>query len=62
VSAFPGAMFNAEGASLDATIPDLTEETLIEYPHRSMVARDGVLPWPASGSWQRMPPWPRSTR
>ena len=37
-------MFNAEGASLDATIPDLTEETLIEYPHRSMVARDSSAP------------------
>ena len=41
-SSFPGAMFNAEGASLDPTIPDLTEEKLIEYPHRSMVARDGA--------------------
>jgi len=41
---FPGAMFNAEGASLDATIPDLTEGTLVEYPHRSMVARDGAAP------------------
>jgi hypothetical protein len=44
VSAFPGAMFNAEGASLDATIPDLTQEKLDEYPHRTMVARDGVAP------------------
>ena len=41
---FPGAMFNAEGVSLDATIPDLTEEKLVEYPHRSMVARDGAAP------------------
>ena len=44
MSSFPGAMFNAEGASLDATIPDLTEETLDEYPHRSMVARSGTAP------------------
>ncbi len=44
MSSFPGAMFNAEGASLDATIPDLTEETLIEHPHRTMVARDDVAP------------------
>ena len=41
---FPGAMFNAEGVSLDATLPDLTEGKLDEYPHRSMVARDGAAP------------------
>lgn len=44
MSSFPGAMFTAGGASLDPTIPDLTEETLVEYPHRSMVARDGAAP------------------
>ncbi len=44
MSSFPGSMFNAEGVSLDATIPDLTERTLDEYPHRSMVARDGAAP------------------
>ncbi len=44
MSSFPSAIFNAEGASLDATMPDLTESTLIEYPHRSMVARDGAGP------------------
>jgi hypothetical protein len=44
MSSFPGAMFNAEGASLDATIPDLTQDKLDEYPHRSMVARDGAAP------------------
>ena len=44
MSGFPGAIFNAEGVSLDATIPDLTEEELGEYPHRSMVARDGAAP------------------
>ncbi len=44
VMTFPGAMFNAEGASLDATIPDLTEETLVEYPRRSMIARDNAAP------------------
>jgi len=44
MSGFPGAMFNAEGISLDATIPDLTEGTLIEYPHRSMVAQGGAAP------------------
>ncbi len=44
MSSFPGTMFSAEGASLDATIPDLTEDKLDEYPHRSMVARDGAAP------------------
>jgi hypothetical protein len=44
MSSFPGAMLNAEGASLDGTIPDLTKGTLDEYPHRSMVARDGAAP------------------
>jgi len=41
---FPGAMFNAESASLDATIPGLTPDKLDEYPHRLMVARDGAAP------------------
>jgi hypothetical protein len=44
MSGFPGSMFNAEGVSLDATIPDLTQDKLDEYPHRSMVARDGAAP------------------
>ena len=44
MSSFPGAMFNAEGVSLDPTIPDLTEGKLVEYTHRSMVARDGTAP------------------
>ena len=44
MSSFPGAMFNAEGVSLDATIPDLTQDKLDEYPHRSMGARDGAAP------------------
>ncbi len=44
MSIFPGAVFNAEGASLDPTIPDLTQETLDGYQHRSMVAQDGAAP------------------
>ena len=42
--AFLGAIYNATGRSLDPTIPDLTEGKLVEYPHRSMVARDGAAP------------------
>ena len=41
---FPGAIFNAEGVSLDVTIPDLTEEKLDGYPHRTMVTREGTAP------------------
>jgi hypothetical protein len=44
MSIFPGAVFNAEGTSLDPAIPDLTQETLDEYQHRSMVARDRAAP------------------
>ena len=44
MTSFPGAMFEAKGASLDPAVPDLTKETLDEYPHRSMVARDGAGP------------------
>jgi len=44
MSGFPGTMFNAEGANLDAAIPDLTQDKLDEYPHRSMVAQDGAAP------------------
>ncbi len=44
MSSFPGSIHDANGKSLDATIPDLTEEMLVEYPHRSMVARDGIAP------------------
>ena len=44
MTSFPGAMFNAEGISLDATIPDLTPEKLDEFPHRSMVAWDCATP------------------
>jgi len=42
VSAFPSAMFAAGGVSLNDTIPDLTQDKLVEYPHRSMVAKDGA--------------------
>jgi hypothetical protein len=44
VTAFPGTMFEAKGVSLDPAIPDLTKEKLDEYPHHSMVARDGAAP------------------
>ena len=44
MTSFPGFIYDGQGTSLDATIPDLTEEKLGEYPHRSMVARDSAAP------------------
>lgn len=34
---FPGALYDAHGHSLDATIPDLRQDELDAYPHRSQV-------------------------
>ena len=38
VVSFPGSMYDANGTSLDRTIPDLLQEQLDAYPHRFMVA------------------------
>ena len=43
VVSFPGSMFDANGKSLDPTIPDLLQEQLDAYPHRSMVTTDRDL-------------------
>ena len=37
MTAFPGAIYDGQGASLDPTIPDLVQEQLDTYPHRSLV-------------------------
>ena len=37
---FPGSMFDANGRSFDPTVPDLLQEQLDDYPHRSMVTTD----------------------
>ena len=34
---FPGNMFDADGKSLDPTMPDLLQDQIDAYPHRSMV-------------------------
>ena len=34
---FPGAIYNGQGQSLDPTIPDLVQDQLDAYPHRSLV-------------------------
>ena len=37
MSSFPGSIYDADGKSLDPSIPDLLQEQLDDYPHRSMV-------------------------
>ena len=37
MSSFPGSIHDANGRSLDPTLPDLLQEQLDDYPHRSMV-------------------------
>ena len=44
MSGFPGFMFGPDGVSLDARVPDLSEDTLALLPCRSMVTRDGLAP------------------
>jgi len=44
MSSFPGAIYDGGGKSLDPTIPDLLQEQLDGYPHRSMVTDRDVAP------------------
>ena len=44
-SSFPRTMFDAEGTSLDRTISGLTEERLVEYQQRSIMARNATAPF-----------------
>ena len=41
---FPGTIYDADGKSLDPTIPDLLQEQLDGYPHRSMVTDRDLAP------------------
>lgn len=41
---FPGAIYDGQGRSLDPTIPDLSQDQLDAYPHRSMVTDRDVAP------------------
>ena len=41
---FPGSIYDADGKSLDPTVPDLLQEQLDAYPHRSMVTDRDVAP------------------
>ncbi len=44
MSSFPGSIHDANGKSLDPTVPDLLQEHLDDYPHRSMVTDRDVAP------------------
>jgi len=44
MSGFPGAIYDGQGKSLDLTIPDLLQEQLDGYPHRSMVTDRDAAP------------------
>ena len=44
VMTFPGAIYDGQGKSLDPTVPDLLQEQLDGYPHRSMVTDRDVAP------------------
>jgi len=44
MSGFPGAIYDGQGKSLDPTIPDLLQEELDGYPHRSMVTDRDAAP------------------
>ncbi len=44
MSGFPGVIYNAQGKSLDPTIPDLRPEQLDSYPHCSLVTDRDLAP------------------
>lgn len=44
MSSFPGAIYDGQGKSLDPTVPDLLQEQLDDYPHRSMVTDRDAAP------------------
>lgn len=41
---FPGTIYDGQGKGLDSTIPDLLQEQLDGYPHRSLVTDRDVAP------------------
>ncbi len=44
MSSFPGAIYDGQGTSLDRTVPDLLQEQLDGYTHRSMVTDRDLAP------------------
>ncbi len=41
---FPGTTYEGQGKSLDLTVPDLLQEQLDDYPHRSIITDRDVAP------------------
>ena len=44
MTSFPGTIFNADGKSLDPTLPDLLQEQIEGCPYRSMVTNRDLTP------------------
>ena len=44
MSSFPGAIYDGQGKSLDPALPDLVQDQLDAYPHRSLVSDRNTAP------------------
>ena len=44
MSSFPGFIYDGQGKSLDPTVPDLLQDQLDAYPHRSLVSDRNTIP------------------
>ncbi len=44
MSSFPGSIHDADGKSLDPTVPDLTQDRIDACPHRSLVTDRDAAP------------------
>ena len=44
MTSFPGSIHDANGRSLDPTVPDLTQDQIDACPHRSMVSARDLAP------------------
>ena len=44
MTGFPGTIYDGQGKSLDLTVPDLVQDQLDAYPHRSLVTDQDAAP------------------
>lgn len=44
MTSFPGTIYDGQGTSLDPTVPDLVQDQLDAYPHRSLVTDRNAAP------------------
>ena len=44
MTTFPGTIYDGQGTSLDPTVPDLVQDQLDAYPHRSLVTDRDTAP------------------